>query len=150
MNPSPSSRKCSATAPAAGVKRVLQGEHLASARLNDSRERMVAWLAADRAERSRPSMAGWAAGAVWPIVQSLRKRPSVSLAMGALGALAKGLLRPTAPGAEDSTPLANPLLLVQGLAMARRHPKAAVALTAAAAGAVWLWSRRPTARATPP
>jgi hypothetical protein len=60
----------------------------ACARLTGNRERMAQWLAADRLERSRPSLGHWAvsaAGAVWPLIQGLRDHPSVPLALGVLG-----------------------------------------------------------------
>ena len=137
-----------ATAPATDVAVVPPVDRLAIARLNHSRTRMAEWLAADRAKRSRPSLAGWAASAAWPLIKGLREHPSASLA---LGALAQGLLRPAAPGGEaHAALLATPPVLAQGLALVRRHPKTAVAVTAAAAGAVWLWSRSSTPRPPQP
>lgn len=116
-------------------------DRMAIARLNHSRERIVEWLAADRSRRSRPSLANWATGALWPVINSLGEHPSASLV---LGALAQGLLRPASPGGDAPALLAAPPVLDQGLALVRRHPKTAVALVAAAAGAVWLWSRSST------
>ena len=149
MNPS---HPFPATAPASEVAVVPPVDRLAIARLNHSRTRMAEWLAADRAKRSRPSLAGWAASAAWPLIKGLREHPSASLA---LGALAQGLLRPAAPpNVQGPTPLASPpaipQVLAQGLALVRRHPKTAVAVTAAAAGAVWLWSRSSTPRPPQP
>lgn len=144
MNPS---HTFPAKAPASDVAVVPPVDRLAIARLNHSRTRMAEWLAADRAKRSRPSLAGWAASAAWPLIKGLREHPSASLA---LGALAQGLLRPAAPGGEGPALLATPPVLAQGLALVRRHPKTAVAVTAAAAGAVWLWSRSSTPRPPQP
>jgi hypothetical protein len=84
----------------------------AGARLTDNRERMAQWLAADRLERSRPSLGNWAvgaAGAVWPLIQGLRDHPSAPLALGVLG-------------------------------QARRRPKTALVILSLA-GAAWLLSR---------
>jgi hypothetical protein len=81
-------------------------------RLTDNRERMAQWLAANRLERSEPSLGNWAvgaAGAVWPLIQGLRDHPSVPLALGVLS-------------------------------QARRRPKTALVLLSLA-GAAWLLSR---------
>lgn len=126
----------------------------ASARLNDSRERLAAWLATDRAQRARPSLLGWAASAAWPLVKGLREHPSVSLAAGAL---VQRLLRPAATTERLPAPaVSSPPAALQGLALARRHPRAVLALVAVAA-AVWLWRRplcapahRRTQRPLPP
>jgi hypothetical protein len=127
----------SVAAPAIDAAPALSPDSPAVARLSDSRERMAAWLAADRAHRARPSLGGWAASAVWPVIKGLREHPSASLA---LGALAQGLLRPATPSGDAHTLPAIPPMLDQGLALVRRHPKTAVAVVAAA-GAVWLWIR---------
>lgn len=132
-----SSNALSVAAPANEAAVSPPSDILAMDRLSDSRERMAVWLAADRAHRGRPSLGGWAASAVWPVIKGLRDHPSASLA---LGALAQGLLRPTASSG-DALPLpATPPVLTQCLALVRRHPKTAVAVVAAA-GAVWLWRR---------
>lgn len=124
-------------------------ERPASVRLTHNRERMAAWLAADRAERARPSLMGWAASAAWPLIKGLREHPSASLAAGAL---VQRLLRPAPAPATVVVPAPavappSPLVLRQGLALVRRHPGTVLAL-ATAAGAVWLW-RRSTPRSPP-
>jgi len=142
-----SSNALSVAASANGAAVALPFDSPASARLSDSRERMAAWLSADRAHRARPSLGGWAASAVWPVIKSLREHPSASLA---LGALAQGLLRPAAPSGEAPTlPPATPPVLAQGLAVVRRHPVKALAVAAMAAGVVWLWAR-PSSVPRPP
>ncbi|MFP8777230.1 hypothetical protein [Hydrogenophaga sp. RWCD_12] len=110
----------------------------AQVRLAESRERLALWLAADRAGQGRPTLGALAAGVVWPLLKGLREHPSASLA---LGALAQGLLRPTP--ARTALREATPPDASEGLALLRRHPKAALAL-AAAVGAVWFWKRSRT------
>lgn len=121
-------------------------ESPAIARLNDNRERLAGWLVADRAQRARPSLMGWAASAAWPLIKGLREHPSASLAAGALF---QRLLRPAPTTVVVPVPAAaTPPVLLQGLAVVRRHPRTAVAL-AAVAGAVWLWRRSSTSRPPP-
>lgn len=107
----------------------------AQVRLAQSRERLARWLAADRAGQGRPSLGALAAGVVWPLLKGMREHPSASLA---LGALARGLLRPTP--ARSAVREVPPPDAGAGLALLRRHPKSALAL-AAAVGAVWFWKR---------
>lgn len=106
----------------------------AQSRLAESRERLARWLAADRAGQGRPSLGALAAGVVWPLLKDLREHPSASLA---LGALAKGLLRPP-PARAAVREVPPPDTTGAGLALLRRHPKSTLAL-AAAVGAVWFW-----------
>lgn len=97
------------------------GVRAADARLTESRERMVRWLAADREAQSPPALGHLAMGAVgvvWPLIQGLRTHPAAPLAMGALGQV-------------------------------RRHPKTALALVGLAAGAAWWLSRSRTASLQP-
>jgi hypothetical protein len=134
--------------PTPGMATLPPVESPATLRLSHNRERLAAWLAADRAKRSRPSLMGWAAGAAWPLIQGLRGYPSVSLAAGAL---VQRLLRPApATLVVPAPPVASPPVLHLGLALVRRHPGATVAVVAAAAGAVWLLSRSPAPRTSPP
>ena len=134
--------------PLPGMATLSPVESPATLRLGHNRERVAAWLAADRAKRARPSLMGWAAGAAWPLIQGLRGHPSVSLAAGAL---VQRLLRPTPATLVVPAPVvASPPVLQQGLALVRRHPGTTVAMVAAAAGAVWLWSRSPGRRNSPP
>lgn len=118
----------------------------ASIRLRDNRDRMAAWLAADRAQRARPSLGLWAVNTLWPLINGVREHPSASLA---LGALAQGLLRSTQSGQAPALLQAAPLMGV-GLALLRRHPKKTAFAVAAAVGAVWLWSRSTSHRPPPP
>lgn len=117
----------------------------ASIRLRDNRDRMAAWLAADRAQRARPSLGMWAVNTLWPLINGVREHPSASLA---LGALAQGLLRPAPKGRAPVLPAAAPVVGA-GLALVRRHPKTLVFAVAAAAGAVWIWSRSNPRRPPP-
>jgi hypothetical protein len=117
----------------------------ASIRLRDNRDRMAAWLAADRAKRARPSLGMWAVNALWPLINGVREHPSASLA---LGALAQGLLRPAPKGPAPVLLPAAPVVGM-GLALVRRHPKALAFAVAAVAGVVWLWSRSNPRRPPP-
>lgn len=108
----------------------------ASARLTHNRLRMAHWLERDRAARAQPSLGGWAARAVLPLVDGLRQHPAASLA---LGALTQAWLRPVAPARGGGQALESQLLGA-ALSTVRKHPKTTLAV-AALAGAAWWWNR---------
>jgi hypothetical protein len=107
----------------------------ASVRLAQNRARLADWLEHDRAAQANPSLGGWAARSLLPLIDGLRQHPTASLA---LGALAQAWLRPSPAGGGVQH------LQTQALAAAvntvRKHPKTTVAVVALA-GAAWWWSR---------
>jgi len=113
----------------------------ATARLVHNRARLAQWLAQDRAAQARPTLGGWAARAVLPLIEGLHQHPTASLA---LGALAQAWLRSPPRAGRAVQPLqTQPLqsqLLGAALNTARQHPKTTFAV-AAFAGAAWWWSR---------
>jgi hypothetical protein len=108
----------------------------ANARLAQNRARLAQWLEQDRAAQAHPSLGGWAARAVLPLIDGLRQHPSASLA---LGALAQAWLRPSPPAVGGAQPLESQALGA-ALSTVRKHPKTTLAV-AALAGAAWWWSR---------
>ncbi len=116
----------------------------ASVRLAQNRARLADWLEHDRAAQAHPSLGGWAARAVLPLIDGLRQHPTASLA---LGALAQAWLRPP-PAGSAQQPLESQALGT-AIAVVRQHPKTTLAV-AALAGAAWWWSRSRPHPSPPP
>lgn len=126
--------------PAAPVSSV---DSPAGARLAQNRARLADWLDRDRATQAHPSLGGWAARAVLPLLDGLRQHPTASLA---LGALVQAWLRPSPAGGPQAL---ESQALGTALAVVRRHPK--ITLTVAViAGAAWWWSRERPHPSSPP
>lgn len=115
----------------------------ACVRLAQNRARLASWLEQDRAAQAHPSLGGWAARTVLPLIDGLRQHPTASLA---LGALAQAWLRPSPAG--SAQPLETQALGA-ALTTVRRHPKTTLAV-AALAGAAWWWSRSRPHPSSPP
>jgi hypothetical protein len=90
------------TRPASSEPVASAGASPASVRLAQNRARLAAWLEHDRAAQAHPSLGGWAARAVLPLIDGLRQHPTASLA---LGALAQAWLRPSSPVGSSVQPL---------------------------------------------
>jgi len=116
----------------------------ACARLAQNRARLADWLEQDSANQANPSLGGWAARAVLPLIDGLRQHPTASLA---LGALAQSWLRPLPTGSAPQ-PLQS-VALGSAMAVVRRHPKATLAVVALAGLALW-WSRDRPHPSSPP
>lgn len=116
----------------------------ATARLAQSRARMAVWLTEQRAHQARPSLAGWAASAAWPLIRGLGEHPSALLA---LGALARGLQRPpeSRPASAPPAPVGPRSTAFASLSLVRTHPRSALALLAIV-GTWWWWNHRSSAR----